>query len=104
VVLFPYPEYAANQTKRSERTLGIALLPLAPGLSPYSQTIIDGLAQVRLGKHERRVLLRAASPQAQEGAVIAPPGPGRSADEAQRRALRRLQRLGLAKLVLASAR
>jgi hypothetical protein len=50
-----------------------------------------------------RELLRAASPQAQEGAVIAPPGPGRSADEAQRRALRRLQRLGLAKLVLASA-
>jgi len=54
------------------------------------------LEGVRLGKHERRVLLAAAPPDAETGAVIAPPTEGRAADEAQRRAIRRLATLGLA--------
>jgi hypothetical protein len=48
----------------------------------------------RLGKHERRILL-AAPPPGAEGLVIPPPGPGRSADESNRRAIRRLWDVGL---------
>jgi hypothetical protein len=56
---------------------------------------MDGLAGVRLGHHERRVLLEAASPDAEQGTVMMPPDTGRSPDEAQRRAMRRLHQLGL---------
>jgi hypothetical protein len=48
----------------------------------------------RLGKHERRVLLAAPPPEAGRQ-VIPPPRPGRSADEAHRRAIGRLWEAGL---------
>ncbi len=49
---------------------------------------------VRLGKHERRVLLNAPSWEG-EAKVIKPPAEGRAADEANRRAIRKLSRVGL---------
>jgi hypothetical protein len=48
----------------------------------------------RLGRNERRALLAAPPPDA-EAQIIAPAGPGRAADEANRRALRTLERAGL---------
>ena len=48
----------------------------------------------RLGCHERRILLQAPSPDG-ESKVIEPPAPGRSADEANRRAIRKLYHAGL---------
>jgi hypothetical protein len=59
----------------------------------YSRVVVDGLAGVRLGKHERRVLLKAA--ECSKGAVVVPLGEGRSGEEAHRRALRRLQQVRL---------
>lgn len=53
------------------------------------------LARVRLGKHERRILLEAAPPEREQGQRLAPPAPGRAADEAHRRAIRTLAQAGL---------
>jgi hypothetical protein len=54
----------------------------------------DAARLPRLGKHERRLLL-GAPPPGEEARVIEPPGVGRSADEANRRAARKLWRRGL---------
>ena len=57
------------------------------------QSIAD-LTGLRLGKHERQILLQGPGP-GEETLVILPDGEGRSADEANRRAMRRLERAGL---------
>lgn len=49
----------------------------------------------RLGKHERRILLAAPPSDADEGVIVPPLSPGRSADEANRRAIRKLLDHGL---------
>lgn len=48
----------------------------------------------RLGKHERRVLLAAPPPDG-DSVVVPPAGPGRAADEANRRAIRQSLGSGL---------
>ncbi len=57
--------------------------------------VMEQLRGLRLGAHERRILLLAAPPGAWHGARIDPPQPGRSADEAHRRAIRTLLKAGL---------
>jgi hypothetical protein len=70
-----------------------------------------GLSGVRLGRHERRILLF-APPGSKcgwrdgqgkptfpgDGAIVYPEGPSRAAEEANRRALRKLERAGLVDL------
>jgi len=75
--------------------LTVSCLPCTSCPRPAEHALAR-LEGVRLGKHEWRVLLVAAPPDAEAGAVIAPPTEGRAADEAQRRAIRRLATLGQA--------
>jgi hypothetical protein len=60
---------------------------------------IDGVGEallgLLLGKHERRMLLQAASYEAKDGASIAPDGCSAAAVEAHRRAIRRVRQAGL---------
>ncbi len=53
------------------------------------------LAGLRLGKHERRVLLLAPPPPRDKGVVIEPEGTGRAATAAHLRAIRTLRQAGL---------
>lgn len=93
----------------ADDTKGCECIPMAtPATSDAFACPADGritqaesLAGVRLGKHERRVLLAAPEPVA-EPAIVEPERPGRVADEANRRAIRRLAELGL--VVLADVR
>lgn len=58
---------------------------------PRAMAVYAGrLEGVRLGKQERRVLLAAARPDAEEGALITPPMETAAAAEATRRAIRTL--------------
>jgi hypothetical protein len=78
-----------------------AVVKAAAGVLPcllcprYSRVVVAGLARVRLGQHQRRILLEAAPPDADRPATVRPEREGRSGEEAQRRALRCLQRVGL---------
>ena len=62
-------------------------------VTPGARRLSD-LAGVRLGKHERRILVEAPSPS-RTSIPIGPAGSGRSASEAHRRALRKLDDVGL---------
>ena len=62
-------------------------------VTPGTRRLSD-LAGVRLGKHERRILLDAPSPS-RTAIPLVPAQPGRSASEAHRRALRKLDAVGL---------
>ncbi len=53
------------------------------------------LPGLKLGRHERRILLGADDERYQ---IVFPEGPGRAAEEANRRALRKLERVGLVEL------
>lgn len=55
------------------------------------------LKGVRFGKHERRILLTAEPPDAKHS-IVPPDGVGRSANETNRRAIRRLSEAGLLSL------
>jgi hypothetical protein len=79
----------------ADRTLALPVLGTSlPCLACPRRVDADIAALPRLGKHERRALLLAPAPSA-GWRHIPPPGPGRSADEAHRRALRRLVAAGL---------
>lgn len=69
------------------------------GVGTTSDAVRRALTGIRLGQHERRILLLAPSyasgGELGEGAVIGPAAPGRSAAEAHRRAIRRLTDAGL---------
>ena len=66
----------------------------ATGTTSHAMARLFTLAGIRLGKHERRILLRAPKPN-QAARPIGPYKAGRSASEAHRRALRKLDRIGL---------
>lgn len=82
----------SERTRRYTEALGAveANLPCSwcRGAEYYAQHL------PRLGRHERRILLQASSPD-RESVIVAPEGPGRAADEAHRRAIRRLFAAGL---------
>ena len=56
------------------------------------------LQGARLGKHERRVLIEAAEPDAKHSNILEPENDTRSASEALRRAMRKLQEMGLVQI------
>lgn len=60
----------------------------------WMEECVKNLSGLRLGKHERRVLL-SAPPSDAEAAIIEPDGETRAADEANRRAIRKLFNAGL---------
>jgi len=65
------------------------------GRCRMGRTRAADLRGVRFGRHERRVLLLAPGPDEKEGRVIERDRPGRAEDEALRRAILRLWRMGL---------
>lgn len=69
------------------------------GAGATSDAVRRALTGIRLGQHERRILLLAPSyasgGELGEGALIGPAAPGRSAAEAHRRAVRRLAHAAL---------
>ncbi len=86
-----------------ENTKGCGGGSISPATTSRVNVTRAEVARLRLGRHERRILLLAAPIESEDGARIEPPGPGRAADEAHRRAIRRLYRAGLVHIAITYA-